>query len=316
MPDSVQMRFTELNEGGSLDFGYKPVLSPKEFFFPQTECLLDFDFSHGRSPDQQKTEVSATQPTILVGVKPCDAQAITLLDKIFIEQEPEDPYYASKRSQTKIVTVGCTLSTTTCFCSSVGGSPDSALGADIFMLELDKKRFFIEPVSLWGKEMIRGSRQLMAAVTESDIEEKDKVVERVQERLRKNTFIHDIDKKISDFAGPYWERIHLKCLGCGVCTYLCPTCHCFDITDEILNSKGRRIRTWDSCQYGLFTLHASGHNPRPTRKERIRQRIMHKFNYSVECYGKIFCVGCGRCVARCPVNLDLRSVLRQITEGK
>jgi ferredoxin len=114
------------------------------------------------------------------------------------------------------------------------------------------------------------------------------------------------------FDHPVWERIHETCIGCGTCTYLCPTCHCFDISDEKFGSDQARVRLWDSCMYTLFTLHASGHNPRPTGKERMRQRVMHKFNYTVKNWGDIFCVGCGRCVRDCPVNLDIREVVNEL----
>jgi formate hydrogenlyase subunit 6/NADH:ubiquinone oxidoreductase subunit I len=112
------------------------------------------------------------------------------------------------------------------------------------------------------------------------------------------------------FEDPIWNRLTESCIGCGACTYLCPTCHCFDIADEQHHYQGRRIRTWDSCQYPQFTRHASGHNPRPARKHRLRQRFMHKFSYTVEKSGDIYCVGCGRCVVHCPVNLDIREVIR------
>jgi len=111
------------------------------------------------------------------------------------------------------------------------------------------------------------------------------------------------------YDDPFWDELHLRCLGCGVCTYLCPTCHCFDIVDEGNGAAGQRLRNWDTCQFALFTHHTSGHNPRPTGRERMRQRVMHKFNYFVSNFGDIACVGCGRCVRECPVNLDIRAVI-------
>ena len=120
------------------------------------------------------------------------------------------------------------------------------------------------------------------------------------------------------YDDPFWDELHLKCLGCGACTYLCPTCHCFDIVDEGNAVRGKRVRNWDTCQFALFTHHTSGHNPRQSGKERMRQRVMHKFNYFVENQGEIACVGCGRCVRNCPVNLDIRAVIegiRRVTEG-
>jgi ferredoxin len=118
------------------------------------------------------------------------------------------------------------------------------------------------------------------------------------------------EKLEKNLLSSLWENLALPCVGCGICTYLCPTCHCFDISDETGRGRsGIRLRTWDSCQYPQFTLHTSGHNPRPLRYQRMRQRIMHKFSYTVANTGRIFCVGCGRCIENCPVNLDIRIFL-------
>ena len=100
-----------------------------------------------------------------------------------------------------------------------------------------------------------------------------------------------------------------RCLACGACSFLCPTCHCFDIQDEVTAEGGVRFRCWDTCQFGEFTRMGAGHNPRPTQKERVRQRVSHKFKYLVEEFGRLGCTGCGRCVEACPVNIDIRSVL-------
>ena len=116
------------------------------------------------------------------------------------------------------------------------------------------------------------------------------------------------------FEDPFWNTLHQKCLACGTCTYLCPTCHCFDISDEVKRNDGIRIRNWDSCMFPLFTKETSGHNPRSSQKERWRQRVMHKFRYYADNFQAIACVGCGRCVMACPVNLDIRKVVTDIAK--
>jgi sulfhydrogenase subunit beta (sulfur reductase) len=114
------------------------------------------------------------------------------------------------------------------------------------------------------------------------------------------------------FDAPIWEAFAATCLGCGACAYACPTCHCFDITDEARKGNGQRVRSWDSCAFSLFTLHGSGHNPRETQGARLRQRILHKFLYCPENFDEVFCVGCGRCVTACPSGVDLRSILESL----
>ena len=116
------------------------------------------------------------------------------------------------------------------------------------------------------------------------------------------------------FEHPFWDTIYGKCLACGTCTYLCPTCHCFDISDEVKRDDGIRIRNWDSCMFPLFTKETSGHNPRSSQKERWRQRVMHKFKYYVDNFDAIACVGCGRCVMSCPVNIDIRKIVEDISK--
>jgi ferredoxin len=124
------------------------------------------------------------------------------------------------------------------------------------------------------------------------------------------------EKKATDlYEAPFWEEVAFACINCGTCTYLCPTCWCFDIQDEVqrLEKKGDRIRNWDSCMFPLFTLHASGHNPRAKKPERVRQRFMHKLKYYIDKYDDgIQCVGCGRCVQFCPVNIDIREVAEKM----
>ena len=126
------------------------------------------------------------------------------------------------------------------------------------------------------------------------------------------------DKVINElFEAPFWDDVGFACINCGTCTYLCPTCWCFDIQDEVLGTQGDRIRNWDSCMFPLFTLHGSGHNPRDKKVQRVRQRFMHKLKYYVDKYNNgVQCSGCGRCVRYCPVNIDIQAFLKLIAEGR
>ncbi|KKL62819.1 hypothetical protein LCGC14_2181390 [marine sediment metagenome] len=123
----------------------------------------------------------------------------------------------------------------------------------------------------------------------------------------------NIEEKLDKiFDSSLWDRVHQRCLGCGIRTYLCSTCHCFALLDEKNNSGVQRVRSWDSCMFPEFTVEASGHNPRISNRERMRQRVMHKFNYFVKRFGQTACVGCGRCIQNCPVNIDIREIIEEI----
>ena len=314
-------RFSEFKSGQGISWDYRNTkISPKEILFPQTETLFSFGTGTKVKPEGPTT---GTRNYLIFGIRPCDTQAISLLDKVFGGDDFQDPYYLKRRKETTIISLACNKPQITCFCTSLKGKPDNEEGADIILFDLGedilartvtkKGGKFIEKLSSWFKE-----------AKESDVAKKDKLMDLSLKKIRSQVNIQNIKERLDNaFDASFWNEIHQKCLGCGICTYLCPTCHCFDITDEIDSgagasapSKGKRVRCWDSCMYPLFTLHASGHNPRPTYKERMRQRIMHKFNYCPENYKEIFCVGCGRCIRNCPVNIDLREILVSIESIK
>jgi len=288
---------------------YNSKRTPKEFLFPQSETLLSF------YREERGVEVSASeQPSkvrVIFGIRPCDAQSLSLLDNVFITTKYQDPYYRGKRQNTIIVGMGCNYPQISCFCTSVGGDPFGEEGLDLLFVDLGDRYLFL-PLTLRGEE-IMGKLKEGKEAQEKDFQLFEEAHQRSRERIRSQVKVEGVPEKLNHlFEHNFWDKVHEKCLGCGICTYLCPTCHCFDLVDEAVNSSGRRIRNWDSCMFPLFTLHASGHNPRPTNKERMRQRIMHKFNYTVKNFGKIFCVGCGRCVRECPVNLDIRKVVNDL----
>lgn len=304
--------FADIHKSEELALDYANTkMSPKGFFFPQTESLMWYD-SADKKAKQDKPEV---QPTLLFGLRPCDALAISYLDKVFLNNEPQDPYYRQRREATKIVCLACNSPSPTCFCTSVGCGPDSEKGVDIMMYKLND-RYLMKALTPGGEEILTNINAETKPATSQDIVEKDDLVNKACQMVKRFVDIDKFKEKLNNFQGPWWEKLAQKCLGCGICTYFCPTCHCFDVTDEVVKQSGRRVRTWDSCMYPLFTLHASGYNPRPGMKERMRQRIMHKFNYAVEYYGETFCVGCGRCIIHCPVNIDIRQIIMDIAEER
>jgi len=289
----------------SLDFRNtkKPL---KEVFSPQTETVFTYR--------TDKKDVEIVEPPavkgkmVLLDVRPCDARSFVLLDKFFSSGEHKDVYYLERRKNTTIVGLACNSPLSTCFCTSMGGSPFGKEGVDLLLQDINNK-YLIETVTERGEELLKKFPWLKDA-EKADTERAKKLSEEAENAVKSKVSVKDVVEKLDRmFNDPLWDQIYQKCLGCGVCTFLCPTCYCFDILDE----EGKRVRIWDSCQFPCFTLEGSGHNPRPSGKERMRQRVMHKFNYVVKNYGEIFCVGCGRCVQECPVNLDIREIIRAIS---
>ncbi len=288
--------------------------SPKKLFFPRSEKLFTFTKQSGSL--DVKTPDLADRKMVLFGVRPCDIRSFEQLDRIFCNETYTDTYYARRRENTIVIGRGCLTARGTCFCGTFDIDMLDGAGADIFLIELSDGIFMTQVLTEKGKALVDGSKYFKDA---SDSE--TKALEELRDKVGPSPrFSVDLDQVKSNldeiFENEIWNKIHERCLGCGACTYLCPTCHCFDMADEVKFGRGERIRTWDSCMFSLFTLHTSGHNPRPTQKERWRQRLMHKFNYGPNRTGDFLCVGCGRCVVHCPVNIDIRQLLKTVEKTR
>jgi len=288
-------------------------MSGKHLFFPKTERLFGFRTDgHQVDLDAQSEQVS---PRVLFFTRPCDGRAVTMLDEVFDTDVFRDTSYVARRRATTIVSMACSRLAASCFCTRLGSNPADTAGSDVIIVELSDDRLGVQPLSSKGRELLKAA-DLPAPATAPDIKAFEQAIHIAQNADSTEPIkpVQLAQKLAEIYESDFWDHDHERCLACGTCTYLCPTCHCFDIADEAKDTTGQRVRNWDSCMFGLFTLHASGHNPRPIQKHRLRQRIMHKFSYTVDRYDRAFCVGCGRCVSRCPVNIDLREILEQLEE--
>jgi sulfhydrogenase subunit beta (sulfur reductase) len=291
------------------------VISPKKIIFPQREIFFEFGFD---KPEDFKLSENLPEgkPTVVFGVRPCDARALTLMDKVF-KGDQEDPYYWKRRRSTILVGLGCdTPPSENCFCSSVGGSPFSHEGLDILMTRIGES-YIVQSFGEKGDSVVRAAGDLFRPVSETDRKNVRQIISSAEKKIKrqiKNS--KEIPEKLKKmFETEFWTEESMSCIRCGICTYLCPTCHCFDINDEVISTfplQGKRVRTWDNCQFPDFTMHSSGHNPRPDRASRLRQRILHKFQYFVEIYREFQCTGCGRCISRCPVGIDIVEILNKV----
>ena len=294
----------------SLDFT-KVKTPPKMIVFPQTETLLQFSKKNGlrvEVPPVSKKE------NVIFGIRPCDANGLRMLDTVFL-QDKIDPYYSMKRTAT--ITVGITCinpPSVNCFCSSVGGNPDDASGVDLLLTALADS-FYIDVLTEKGENLLTDMKGLVQA-TEQDTKKKKSVCETARKKIARKMRVDNIDAILDTlFESPYWETIAQRCIGCGICTFLCPTCHCFDIQDETAKNTGARVRVWDSCMYQEYSCQASGYNPRATQMNRVRNRIYHKFNYLLKNNQVLGCVGCGRCIEECPVHIDIIEIISKARGG-
>jgi len=254
-------------------------------------------------------------PQAVVGIRPCDAFAFQLVKVNFDNPEYRDPWWMQHYESSTFIGLGCNDPCSTCFCTSVGCGPFSEKGLDVLIYDLNE-HFFIRSITQKGEaslEKMRGGTE----ADESRIKEAEGVAASAVERISSHISTDKLKDKVATelFDAPFWDEVAFSCINCGTCTFLCPTCWCFDIQDEVLGKEGDRIRNWDACMFPLFTLHGSGHNPRDKKVQRVRQRFMHKLKYYVDKYSNgVACVGCGRCVQSCPVNIDIREVSKLMNE--
>ena len=284
-----------------------PKMSYKEYLLPKTETLFEYTFSGGDVNIKDALGAAAVEnrKRVIFGGRPCDAAAGPIMEKVF-NWDFKDEFFNERFKNLTIVSIACEKPDNYCFCTEAQLSPESSYGSDI-LLKKSGGNYFAVVTGEKGMNLIFPYLGLFKEVS------RDKVP---AEKDWKKTFEIEKTKGFLDknFEHNYFQDRFLSCIGCGICTYTCPTCHCFDIQDEGNLKEGRRIRNWDSCQFGIFTLHTSGHNPRVTQGDRYRQRLMHKFKIYSEKFDKYLCVGCGRCSRNCPEDIDIKEVAQDLAK--
>lgn len=317
------------NKCGTEFVPYRPGITPllnrrtttslKTVIFPQVEVLLSYEYT--KDPDDpsrvkiQLDDTAAVRPTLIFGARPCDARGFLLFDQVFIKGPYTDKYYRGRRENSFFATLVCREWDSVCFCSSVGSGPADMEGSDLRVTPLEDG-YLVEALNDRAESILN----LMEGDLPTEVQQQD-AGKLQEETSRQKVGSVDLNRSAEDFKRrfedkAYWREMVSQCLSCGVCTFVCPTCYCFTITDEMQGLQGERLRSWDSCMFFQYTLEASGHNPRPTRFERYRNRVGHKFSFIPEKYnGMIGCCGCGRCIRSCPVSIDIRRVVENLKEN-
>jgi ferredoxin len=280
----------------------RSTLSVKNVVFPKVENL--FFYTNNQTESSIKDiDLSKIQDVVLWGAHPCDNAAFDTLRSIFC-WDITDEFFAKRLEKLVVIGLSCHLSDEYCFCTSVGLTPNSTKGSDILLSRMKNGDYQADILTEKGNAIVSASPELFEPATS----------EVAEITIVKQKFSHEqvTAKLATAFEHPFWVANSLRCIGCGACAYVCPTCACFDIQDEARGKEGKRYRSWDSCGFGLFTLHTSGHNPRNVQSQRWRQRIMHKFSYMPERNNSLGCVGCGRCSSGCPVDMNIAEQLEAL----
>ena len=303
--------YGEINSPKDLNLLHTPThLSPKQYLFPPKETLLKF--KNGEKPGIESVVEAHDQ--VLFGVHPCDIHAIRLLDRVFA-YGPKDVNYLKRREKTFIIGIDC-IPDKHCFCKSVN-TMTADYGFNLFLHDIGSG-FVIEIGTAKGKDILYKHAKTKKA-TNKEIK---KIVEFKNKKAE--MFVTTLNADASTlpliysgrYYSPVWEKIGKICYGCGSCNNVCPTCYCFDVRDEIKAnlSEGERYRVWDACTLEDFAKVAGGHSFRKTRAERLRHRFNRKFQYQVDKFGGLFCVGCGRCIRTCLVNINIAEVTNELIE--
>ncbi|HIZ08198.1 MAG TPA: 4Fe-4S dicluster domain-containing protein [Candidatus Eubacterium avistercoris] len=281
--------------------GANTQLPPKDILFPCTEKM--YNYKMGDSIEIK--EIVEKPRQVIFGIRPCDMRSIDCMDHVFLEKGFVDSYYSRKRENVTLIAMGCTTPERTCFCDSMGLDPNNAPNADVMMND-GGDTLVLEAYTEKGKAVLEALNGLLS---EGGQAKKDTAC-----TLKVNMTPELPEKLAGMFDHPIWDEVTRACIGCATCTYVCPTCYCFDIDSDNHGAEGTKFRCWDSCMFSDYTRMAGGHDPRPTKKERVRNRYMHKLSYFHERYGQHLCVGCGRCVEKCPAHMDITMFIDKAAE--
>ena len=307
-----QTNFAAWNADAEVDLDtLKTVKSAKDAFFPQSEGLYTVK-KEGKKMSVEPESLKE-QDFVVFGMKACDVKGLEVLDNVFLA-DPVDTFYAARRDHGTIVAMACHEPEETCFCK-VFGVDAAAPASDVAVWTVGEDLYW-KAQSEKGEALTERVKELLAdadASGEAEVEAEKESIHKIVEKLPyMNLSLEgwNGDALSEKFDSPVWEELYKPCLACGTCTFVCPTCQCYDIKDYTAGTTVSRYRCWDSCMYSDFTMMAHGNN-RTSQMQRFRQRFMHKLvYYPANNDGMYSCVGCGRCVEKCPQALNIVKVIK------
>jgi sulfhydrogenase subunit beta (sulfur reductase) len=285
------------------------VVPPKSKFLLNVEKM--FGFSKNGHSYQIQVPSGEAPKQLIFGIRPCDARAIGIIDLVF-KDAYEDRYYLSRREASVLVGLACVNPYDSCFCTSLGSGPGESRDVDLMLTDIGDA-FLVEEVTEKGKSLMAGVEAAEAGV--EDEKQAAAVKEAAAAKVTRKIDTKEITERLPGAFDneAFWKKVAAKCVSCGICTFLCPTCYCFDINDEMLRGDGARYRNWDSCSFPLYTK-MPAENPREAKWRRVRQKVNHKYTFYPMLFDVIACTGCGRCIRLCPVNWDITQTLTSVPE--
>ena len=310
------VRFLPYRPDQTIELDQTPPAHPaKAILFPNPEVLFQYERRETGEITLLPPELPET-PLVAFGIRSCDVRALDALDAVFLDRSIPDTTYRQRRERLCLIGMGCVTPAATCFCDRMGGGPFDAAGMDVQIIPLPGAYSF-RILTERGRQLLASHKSLFKAGNDETLRR----IEAVEKEgslqtgapVDFNTLCKAIKARRDD---PYWGTLADACLGCGICTFVCPVCSCFSMIDTGGLRGGRRLRHWDACMFPTFTKEASGHNPRGEAAARVKQRFFHKFYYSVENGEPPGCVGCGRCVVQCPTSIDIREIIRYFQPGE
>ena len=322
------IRYREVSHGGELPSGVAEKLSRGSYRLIEGKEGSLFSYTHG--PDSPKgylhpplTELLRVKPDLsqevplpvgrfaFLALRACDLKALDILGRVFLGGLFVDTHYAKLREGLFVVGVNCTAPSEVCFCGDMGSGPQISGGADLTVTELGEG-LLIRATTPAGERVLselKGRDPLP-----EELEEEEFLIRRATEKVMGHLKVENLPRRLlARLEDPRWSRVSERCLACGSCTMVCPTCFCYEVFDEVKpdGSESVRLRQWDVCfREGFSAIH--GVPLRSSVASRYRQWLMHKFSYWMEQFGSSGCVGCGRCIVWCPVGIDVRESVREI----
>ena len=294
--------------------GDNPLNPPKSVLMPQTDPVVEITANGGGT---MVAAIDDARPRVLFAVRSCDARGIAFITRMQA-MDPPDAAYLRRAAGVTVVTLACSQPCALGFCICCDAGPFLEEDFDLQLTDLGD-RFLAEVGSDKGEQLVALAPECFHPPEAEQIVERQRL-----EELAKGAFgaetchFASAMRRVSTgrVAAELWEEVAARCLECGACNFVCPTCYCFSVKDQRRDGRWVRCRTWDSCQFAAFTLEASGHNPREQQRERVKRRFFHKL--SAQYFrrdGAVGCVGCGRCIKVCFGATDMPAVVAAVRKG-